>query len=194
MKRHLSIYGSEAAVMLTYLDMIRSVIIAGVILSIVVGIHFLTGKASLENRLTRQMQQRAALVMQVIEDEFRYLESIEETDDGFIVFRVIDVPETAGYDFVIMKRDSESLVIEYTVQELDADGNPVLDADGDPVYQIIESRSHQVNLTDLEFGTLQDKLLPVRLTVESDTSEYYQDEQKRFPGFAQKSFYLRNLQ
>lgn len=164
--------------MMAHLDLVRSAIIAGMILVIVLSIHFMTNRASLENRLTQDMQQRASTVMQIIEAELRFLEMIEEAEPDSIFFRVIDVPETTGYDFVEIKRSDELLVVRYL------DGS----------MTEVDSLAYNVNLTFLEFGQENAKMFPVSLRIESRTEDYYQDHQRRFPGFAQKSFFLRNLE
>ncbi len=61
--------------MASMLDIIHSVIVAGVIMLLVLGIHLMTMKTSTENRVIQEMQGMAETTISILQEEIRFLHS-----------------------------------------------------------------------------------------------------------------------
>lgn len=162
---------------MTKIDLIASAIITSLIIFIVFTITSNTKKSNLQSLITTDMQNSATSVLQIIEAEVLYLQEIIQQTKNKIYFAVVDIPETSAYSFVELSQESDYFYLKRF----------------DSNKSLIDSIKI-IKVTSLEFDDVDEFFrLPVKVRLDSDKERFYQDEAKSFQGFAQKSFFLKNL-
>ena len=100
--------------MSSILDIVNSVIIAGVIIALVLGIHFMTMRSSTENQVLQRMQGLADVAVTILQEEIRHLHSFA-SDSLLVSTNTLYFRNTDGQTVILNSTDDVLEVTKFTV-------------------------------------------------------------------------------
>lgn len=162
------------------LDLVTSVLILGILVTIVFSTNMILMDGSVENRVTQQQQILANNGIQIIEEEVKYLIAIEFAEDSTLRF----IEQASPI--------SDSVLVEITKNGTD------LNVTRSPFYSSSQTtQNYRLKLERIAFdeivhGTGSAPFLRVEMLTVSSTDEQI-DEDARFYGAASRDIYLKNL-
>jgi len=177
----------------SFLDIIQSVILAGIIVLMVFGVHLITLKTGTENRVINQMQGIADATLVLIHEEIRMLNNFGTdslatssnsisfvSDIGSVTIAAFNdslvVTKNGGqrqnYNLSLLDRSAENVYV-FNLLQLDTGGN-------------IVTGGTKIHPEDVD-------IVRVNLSISSRPQDLYHDTNESFRVDLRKDLFLRNL-
>jgi hypothetical protein len=162
--------------MSTFLDLLIPPIIVGILILTILSLNNRMMESQIDTRLTNEMQQYANAALSAIQEELREVETIVSLTDT--TFRFLN----ASRDTVSISRQGRDMLLRIR-----------------PSFGgIADTTVFPARLTNLQFNTILvgpsgTTLLRVRVESESIGTEQLAGTPSRQRAFAQRDFYLRNI-
>lgn len=163
--------------MSAYLDLLIPPIIVGILILTILSLNTRMMESQIDARLTNEMQQYANAALSAIQEELREVDTIVSVTDTTFSYL------TAARDTVRIFRLNRNLML----RARNAAGGAA------------DTTVYPARLTDLRFNTVLlgpggPTLLRVRVESESIGAEQLSNSPSRQRAFAQRDFYLRNIE
>jgi len=160
-----------------HLDLILPPIIVGILIVIIITINTRMMESQVESRVTHEMQQFANASLLVLQEEIRDLESVIAITDSTLRYL------SSTKDTVSIFRLNRDLLIRRRVF-----------GGGSADTSLYPARLSSLRFTMLSLGTNGAGMLRVRVESRSTDAEQLADSPTNFIAFAERDFFLRNLQ
>lgn len=162
--------------MSTYLDLLIPPVIVGILILTILALNTRMMESQIDTRLTNEMQQYANAALSAVQEEVRELEDVVAITDTTFTYI------TATRDTVRIFRQGRNMMI----RTRNAAGGAA------------DTTMYPARLTDLRFNTILlgpsgPTLLRVRVESESIGAEQMTSSPSRQRAFAQRDFFLRNI-
>jgi PAS domain-containing protein len=156
-------------------DMILPSVIIGMLLTLILGVQMMMVESSVENRVTQDLQGFADITVQVIQEEVRTLNSIEEITDSTLIYR-----------------DSNNHLV--SISKAGRDLRVIRTLKGDT----LSVNDHALRLSGLSFEMIgmhhvSDQIIRIRVITESTPDQEVGNRTHRHRAFSHKDIFLRNL-
>ncbi len=163
--------------MSAYLDLLIPPIIVGILILTILTLNNRMMESQIDSRLTNEMQQYANAALSAIQEELREVETVVSITDTTFSFL------NANRDTLRFFRQDRDMLLRFRSS---AGGSA-------------DTTVYPARLTDLRFNTISlgpsgPTLLRVRVESESIAAEQVSVNPSRQRAFAQRDFYLRNIE